>query len=430
MKRVAVLTTFVHLMEAYSLCKVVETHVRTLLANGYPLTFVACEGFQPQGVYTDPRLRHWRVPVCLIEDDSQAVERPQEYRAKVQALVSALRPLMVEIDVAITHDFAYLPQYLAYNQACRELADEFPHVTWLHFIHSAPWSNPGFATDDPRSARFSPFPHGWLLYPNEHDVPRVAAQYGVPLRNVKVVPHPVDWEAEFGFHPLTRALVREFDLYSPDVLAIYPIRMDKGKRPEELVRLFAALKSRGVSVRLMIINFHSRLPPLVEYRDAVVREREKLGLTDREVIFTNQIESLPGIPPERLENYRYEFPHRVILDLFHLTNIYVHPSTSESYSLVCQEAVACGNLLFLNQSLAAMKALYGADARYVEFSPPRRPSSDGTRTDFSYAEAAEAIITLLHSDPTVRLRTQLRQERNVQAFFRKALEPLLYLAPE
>src|SRR4051794_21762262 len=112
MKRVAVLTAFVHMSDAYSLCKVVETHLRMLLENSYPTTFVGCDGFHPQGVYCDPRLRQWRIPMCLLDGDSEAVERPLDYRNKVHSIVSALRSILQEIDVVITHDFAYLPQYL------------------------------------------------------------------------------------------------------------------------------------------------------------------------------------------------------------------------------------------------------------------------------------------------------------------------------
>ncbi|MDD7936755.1 hypothetical protein [Actinomycetospora straminea] len=430
MKRVAVLTTFVHLSDAYSLCRVVETHVRMLLENGYPTTFVGCDGFQPQGVYSDPRLRQRRLPVCLMENDYDAVERPSEYFNKVHTLVSALRSILQEIDVAITHDFVYLPQHLAYNEACRALAEEFPHVTWLHFIHSAPWPNPGFSVDDPRSSRFKPLAHSWLLYPNSDDVPRVVAQYGVDIRRIKVVPHAVNWEGDFNFHPLTCALIRQYDLYSPDVLAIYPIRMDRGKRPEDLVRLFAALKARGVGVKLIIFNFHSTAQHFVDYRNEVIREQRELGLNSREVIFTNLIESLPGIPREDLEHYRHEFPHKVVLDLFHLTTFYAHPSTSESYSLVCQEAVACGNPLFLNARLSAMRSMYGTNAHYIEFPTERDAATSRSSTMPYYREAAERIISLFHDEAAIRLRTRMRRERNTQSVFRDSLEPLLYLAPE
>src|SRR4051794_26848154 len=130
MRRIAVLTTFVHLRAAYSLCTVVESHVRMLLQDGYDTTFVACEGFRPEGIFCDPDLQHWRMPVYLLGADSEAIERYGEYQAGVARIVAALRPLMPRIDVAITHDFAYLANYLAYNQACRQLAHEFPHVTW------------------------------------------------------------------------------------------------------------------------------------------------------------------------------------------------------------------------------------------------------------------------------------------------------------
>jgi hypothetical protein len=363
-----------------------------------------------------------------MERDSEAVAT-EGYSNMVKSVVAALRPLLSKIDVAITHDFAYLPQYLVYNQACRDLASEFPNVTWLHFVHSAPWPNPQYATEDPRSVRFKPFANSWLLYPNAYDIPRVAAQYGVDTRAIKVVPHALDWEVDFRFHPLTRALIQEYDLYSPDVFAIYPIRMDRGKRPEELVRLFGALKSRGASVVLLIINFHSNLQRFIDYRDELIRERQGLGLTDREVVFTNQIQSLPGISDSLLENYRFEFPHQVVLDLFHLTNIYVHPSASESYSLVCQEAVACGNMLFLDRALPAMRSLYGTDANYLEFSNSGQQASAHGGRKSSYGEAADRIVSLLHTEAAVRQRTRLRQERNPRTVFRAWLEPLLYVAP-
>jgi len=429
MRRIAVLTTFVHVRAAYSLCNVVEAHVRMLLRNGYETTFVACDGFRPEGVYCNRSLRHWRMPAYLIDTDSEAVDRSTDYQAGVERIVAALRPLMPRIDVAITHDLAYLPNYLAYNQACRQLASEFPHVTWLHFLHSAPWPNPGLPESDPRSARFKPFDRSFLLYPNPQDIPRVSAQYAVDKSAVKVVPHPIDWENTFDFHPLTRALIQQFDLYAPDVFAIYPIRMDRGKQPEKVVRLFAALKAAGASVRLVIINSHSNRQHFIDYRDDIISEVEPLGLTSREVIFTNQIETLPGVSPRLLDSYRFEVPHRVVLDLFRLTNIYVHPSTAESYSLVSQEAAASGNLLFLNEDVPAMRTIYGNAARYLKFSSSR--SSTVSRADEAeyYTGAAQDVLGSLRTEATVYQRTRLRQTRHPQAVFHDWLEPLLYMLP-
>jgi glycosyltransferase involved in cell wall biosynthesis len=344
----------------------------------------------------------------------------------VDRIAAALRPLMGRIDVAITHDLAYLQHHLAYNQACRVLADEFPEVTWLHCIHSAPEPHQRLPDDDPRSARFKPLANSFLVYPNAQDVPRVAAQYATPESCVRVVPHPLDWERAFDFHPLTRALIKRYDLYSPDILAIYPIRMDRGKQPEKLVRLFAELKRAGKSVRLLIINFHSTGQHFLDYRDEIVREMSELGLTDEDVIITNKIEQLPGISAQDMESYRLEFPHKVVLDLFHLTNIYVHPSGSETYSLVCQEAVACGNLLFLNEDFPPMREIYGQDAGYIKFSSTLFTTTHTPSEQAYYADVARRIVCAIESEKTLRQKTRLRRTRNLDAVFRDYLEPLLY----
>ena len=218
------------------------------------------------------------------------------------------------------------------------------------------------------------------------------------------------------------------DYLFADVFAIYPIRMDRGKQPDKLVRVFAALKAAGASVRLLIINFHSNSERFTQYRDEILAEGKELGLNRQELAFTNHITSLPGISDRILQSYRFEVPHKVVLDLFHLTNIYVHPSTSESYSLVCQEAAACGNMLFLNEDCPAMRDIYGADARYIRFSSSAR-SSTLSRPDemMYYSGVAKDIIGHLSGEAPIRQRTRLRQTRNSQIVFKQWLEPLLYL---
>ena len=124
-------------------------------------------------------------------------------------------------------------------------------------MHSTPAPHRSLPEDDPRSARFRPLPNALLVYPNDYDVTRVAKQYATGEEHVRVVPHALDYEEAFDFHPVTRALVRAYDLYSPVILGVYPLRMDRGKQPEKAMRLFAELKAAGQSVRLVVASFHS-----------------------------------------------------------------------------------------------------------------------------------------------------------------------------
>ena len=427
MKRAVVITTFVSYLEAFSLCGVVATHLKALIDAGYTPSLVACQGFEADGIFAHPALRRHLMPVASLRGEDDAVQKPARFRDDVEAIKAALRPVLAQADVALTHDVVYLPTDLTYNVACRALAEELPHLRWLHWIHSAPEAHRSFPEADPRRARFSPFPNSQIVYPNAYDVPRVAQQYAMPERDVRVVPHALDYEALFAFHPLTCALVERFDLYAPDIFAIYPIRLDRGKQAEKLVRLFAALKQTGRSVRLLVVNFHSTGAHFIAYRDEIRKEAAGLGLSDEEVIFTNRIDALPGIDTQDLHAYRIEFPRKVVLDLFHLTNVYVHPSASETYSLVCQEAAACGNLLFLNDDFPPMRELYGAAAKYVKFSSSLFTTTYTPNETAYYADVARQMLYHLQSEHTIQQKTRLRQTRNLQTVFRTHLEPLLYM---
>jgi glycosyltransferase involved in cell wall biosynthesis len=426
MKRIAVITTFGELFEAFSLCEVVRTQLKSLLGAGYYTTLVACDGFSPNGTFGHPLLRHALLPRYHLERDDEAVERPDEFRARVDAIKGRLAPVLDEVDVAITHDIVYLGHHLAYNQACRELAAERPKLRWLHWIHSAPSEHQSFPDQDPRSARFKPFPGSLLVYPNTYDVVRLARQYAVGQELIRVVPHPLDYEEAFEFHAVTRALLRAYDLYSPAVLGVYPLRLDRGKQPEKAVRLFAELKAAGQSVRLLVASFHSTGERFVQYREEVRDEALRLGLTEDEVVFTSRLDSLPGIDDEALARYRVELPRKVVMDLFHLTNVYVHPSASETYSLVCQEAAACGNVLFLNDDFPPMRDLHGADAVYVKFCSSLFHTSYAPSELAYYRDVAREVVHVLQTERAVRQKTRLRRTRNLGAVFRDHFEPLLY----
>lgn len=196
MKRIAIITTFVDIFEAFSLCGVVESQLRSLIDAGYDTTFVACDGFQMKGVYCSPDLKHFRIPNHQIEKDSFALKSPNEFKISVEKIKTRLRQAISQIDIAITHDIIYLPQHLAYNQACRELSLEFPEVRWLHWIHSAPEPHKDYPDNDPRSARFKKFPNGILIYPNSYDLPRVSKQFSVDDGDINVVPHLMDFEKD------------------------------------------------------------------------------------------------------------------------------------------------------------------------------------------------------------------------------------------
>jgi hypothetical protein len=187
-----------------------------------------------------------------------------------------------------------------------------------------------------------------------------------------------------------------------------------------------AAEGRRESVRLVVASFHSTGDRFVAYRAEICREALRLGLADEEVLFTSRLERLPGIDAADMARYRVELPHKVVMDPFHLANVYVHPSAAETYSFVCQEAAACGNILFLNGDFPPMRDVHGADAVYVKFSSSLFRTTYHPSELSYYADVARELLHVLQTERAIRQKTRLRRTRNLDAVFRDHLEPLLY----
>ena len=100
MRKIAVITTFVELFEAFSLCGAVESQLKSLLKHGYDVTFAACEGFRARGVFADPRLAQARLPNFQLESDSFAVEYPAPGAPDVaEEVADVVEPVWVGLDV-------------------------------------------------------------------------------------------------------------------------------------------------------------------------------------------------------------------------------------------------------------------------------------------------------------------------------------------
>ena len=129
-----------------------------------------------------------------------------------------------------------------------------------------------------------------------------------------------------------------------------------------------------------------------------------------------------------------ETPKKVVRDLFLLSNIYIHPSKSETYSLTCQEARACKNMMVLNFDFPAMKTIYKEGPIYKKFSScvDVYTGQDGS-TDTKYNQGIEmycrdvAGAVLYYLDqPVLQMSTETRKNKNTQAVFKRFIEPLFF----
>ena len=417
MNTVSLLTDFGFPDSTYSLNIIAEEQLGMLHRAGYEPRGVVDEGFEPQRNWTHAELRY--LPHVT---KSNNVEFYDGWEESVATLRTMFEEVLEGVNVVITHDLVYQASMLWHNFAARQYARDHPDVRWLHWVHSATPS-PVWMQRDPRLAPVqSHFPHSKTVYPNSYDVPRVAHNFRCEVDQVAVVPHPTDVCGYLGFQDVTRRLVREKRLLEADVILVYPIRLDRGKQVEYVLRTAAALKGVGRSVRVVIMDFHSTGGDKIVYRDWLKTLAIDLELNSIELTFASEFD----------ESLHLNAPREMVRDLMLLCNVYIHPSKSETYSLTTQEAGLCGAFLVLNRDFPVMRSVYGPDAAYYQFSSGINALTgmDGETTttyddidDYFHSVALRVAYELDHN-VVLAQQTRIRRERNPDYIFRRYVEPL------
>ena len=344
---------------------------------------------------------------------------------EIEALYQDLNELLPDDAVVITHDLIFLPDYVKHNVACRRIADERPSIKWIHWIHSATSPNTLIQERAMYGEKYkellnSKFPHSIVAYPNAYDIPRVAVNYSYEEDEIFEVPHPMDITE--GMHPIVKRLYDQEELWKPEVLMIYPVRLDRGKNCDMNVRLVGALKRVDTTSKLIFCDFQSTGDDKVTFREDLKNLASSLGVADR-VIFLSEADP----------NAHLEVPKQVVLDLFTLSNVFMMPSKSETYSLITQEAMSRGNFCILNHDFAPFRQVYGKNAIYRQFSANIAFNGyDGEITtthsdeDAYFKDIAINIKYWLAKDKVAAAKTWVRNERNLDAVFKKYLEPLIH----
>lgn len=393
MKKVCLFTTFYEADSGYSLIAVAETQIRMLLAHGYEPVVLVRDNFKSDNHLWQPERIDIR-PV-IPQPDTSASD-----------IVPLLREHLSGVDVCITHDIALLPDYRNYNRAVKQYAQERDNLTWLHYLHSCP------------SGREEE-PPGYLVYPNATDKPRVCQVYGLAGQEWRVIPnrasHAIDPLSVWNYDPLTRGIVERFNLLDADISAIYPVRLDRGKQPEKIIRLMAGVNRAGYTTRLLIVDWQSAGKRFQQYIDELAEFATSLNV---ELAFTSRLD----------DRCNQGVPRQIVTELMDLSTIYVHPSRSETYSLVVHEAMLRGKLVCLNHDFPVMRELFGESALYFDFGSDRFNRTYEPDEQSFWNDEARRLVAELKQNRALQAQIKARREWSPAAQF-KEFESLLYLKP-
>ncbi len=437
MKKVAILTTFADISEAYSLNRIVQDQLKMLLDHGYEPSLIVAESFTPKGIYVDPRVTIKKIPLVPVHNE---VKKDPSFDDDVLKLVSGFEEVLKDAEVVITHDVIYQNAALKHNFAARKIAEKYPQIKWLHWIHSA--TSPvtlaalrNYFSDEYLNLVSKPFPNSYYVFFNHYSIPRVADNFGVPEDMVRIVHHPSDLSEVYGLTPEVYDLCRKKDVFSADAICIYPVRLDRGKQVEHVIKTMACLKEFDLKVRIVIVDFHSTGGDKITYRDELKAMAIDWGLNAKELIWTSEVR----------DEWKVEIEHKHVMALMRLSNVFIMPSVSESYSLITQEAGLNKVVAVLNFDFPPFRDIFGPNAIYRKFSSniDVMNGMDGnTKTEYGPAnvsneerkhhekryhiETAGQIAAKLLSYKDIGLSNFLRKYRGLDYVFKHELEPLIF----
>jgi len=393
--KIAIITSFRQMPESYSLVNDVRDQIETLNRFGHEVVFFAQQGCTGEGIQCEMKavFPHFRNEKNVINQDIK------------EQLKIILKTELTGFDIAITHDLTYLSGYVTYGAAIKE--SNIENLRWIHWCHS------GVGTKlDIKML------HAKYIYMNYTDIERFAKNIGVEQDDVRVIFNDKDPELFFEWHKLTKELATKIDLYDRDIIQTYPLcttRMES-KGINHVIKTFGRLKALGNNVLLIICNSNGRRKKAEI--ESKINYAKAEGLTEDNFIFTSETLG---------EEAASQVPRAVVKDLMHISNLFIFPSISEVCSNVLLEASMSKQLLVLNRDFPSFFD-FGEDGKTVlsfHFGSMTMPGFKFRDKD-AYTTLAKVINQQLKANkPDLQMRRILR-DCNLNAIYRKQLEPLLY----
>jgi len=424
-KRVAVFTNFSSYSEAYSLNRVVMNQIRMLVDHGYKPIVIVGEHFKPVFDYADPNVELRKIPDVPVYNE---VKMDSTFDQDVGMIERELSKALDGVDVVLTHDVIYQPACVKHLVAAKRIANRRPELRWLHWIHSAtsPYTlqnlRPLFV-DEYAKIIGEPFPNSFYIFFNHFSIPRIANNFHVSDADVKIVHHPTDIKAFYKIEDDSWDLMMRKDMLSADVVCTYPIRLDRGKQVDKVIKLLSAFKQLDKSVRLIIGDFHSTGGDKIDFREDCKKIAIDWGMNDQDLVWLS----------EQKADWNVEVPYKNIVDFMRISNVFIMASSSESYSLITQEAGLSGVAMVTNRDFPPFRDIFGWPPHQIPFSSniDALTGLDGdTTTKITnerqfYLDAAKVLNYDLENERSLYLKTFLRKYRNMDYIFKHELEPLI-----
>ncbi len=425
--KIGILTMFSGLSEYYSLVNIVSEQIYMMLqeSNDIEIVLIVTEDCKDEkkGIFADDRIIWKKISTNIngrkIELGNfieEKIDEDQYFNEDIVYLSNQFEEVLRDIDVCIMHDILYLYQNYKYNMALRKARKKVSKTKFLSFCHSYPLQREKEITLE----NFGVFTHmenTIHIAPSQSCIPALAKQYNVPESFCRVVHNTIPIISNCTKE--VQDLHRKVNLMDTEILVTYPARFVMAKRFEKVAALCGSLKKYGNKSIKIIFCDSSKQSDYKEYIKYVKDIGKIYGLNNQDIVFASE------------QGYIQGLDRKSVLDLFELSNLYICPSFSESFSLTTLEAAQKGNFLILNKSVEALNELgNNLGAYFMKWDGLQ----DGYRHKQIYPEGEEKyyekniynIIKLMKDTQVTNAKTKIRTRYNSDWVWKNQLKPLIY----
>lgn len=393
--KIAVITHFNRCPDSYSPGRATKHIIKMLREYGHEPVFFVVEGSTLDvGCEMRPVIPKFKREKNVIDEEGKA------------KIIDVLREQLTGFDLAITIDL-YIDDCITYREAVKEC--NVP-IGWLHWARSGVGRAIDFHMDN-----------ALYVFMNKADSEVFASRIGVSHDRVRLVYNEKDPALLYGWSDVTKEIVHRMRLWEKDVVQAYPIcttRMD-AKGINSVIGTFGAMKRLGKKVGLIICNSNGRRR--ADEIKAKLKLAKECGLVDGDdIMFTSQLPDAFGTVSE--------VPHRTVMDLLQLSNVFILATGAEVCSNILLEASMTKNLLVLNEDLPCLFDFAGKnDVLSYPFTSSRSLHFTG-RTPDELEELARKIIGQLESNKADRQFRRVWRTHNIDTVYREQLAPAVYEA--
>lgn len=337
--------------------EVIRHQAHVLAKHGHEVRLVAGKGGTAEGGVRPPQGNTTvRIHPLLASGAPEAVKAAEEGASDaLKRVVARVEQVLDEAldgcDVVFAHNVLSMPFNLPLTLVLRRIAarsscGEGPTV--VGWNHDSPYFYPDYdqrLDRDPWRVLRHPDPHIRWVTISESRAREFSRLYGGI--SPAIVPNGIDPPSFLKLEPLISTLVREERLIDADLVLVQPSRLHPRKNIQLSLRVLAALRDRGLDVRLLITGPHDPHDPAASgYARNVSELADRLRVADAMVMLADHVLA---------DGSRLAASQVGIRDLYQVADVLFLPSLSEGFGLPLLEAalirlpIACADIPVLRE---------------------------------------------------------------------------------